>query len=144
MKSAQRSVVLVLLPIVASLYACAAAPSARTSNRGTVSGDDLRNANEPIEVTLQRKVPGLLVTRTSDGGIALQVRGGTFNGASLPPLYLLNGTPFHPGPEGQLTGIDPQSIETVKVFKGAEAAIYGIDGANGVIAITLKSGRKRL
>lgn len=41
-----------------------------------------------------------------------------------------------------LDQIDPNTIETVEVFKGPSAtAIYGSDAANGVIVITTKKGR---
>ena len=41
-----------------------------------------------------------------------------------------------------LDQIDPNSIETIEVLKGASAtAIYGSDAANGVIVITTKHGR---
>jgi TonB-dependent SusC/RagA subfamily outer membrane receptor len=106
-----------------------------------VTSEDLRNSNEPIEVILQRKVPGLKVTRTSDGGIALNIRGATsFMGGSTAPLYILDGLPFQPGPEGAITGVNPDDISSVKVLKGAEAAIYGSAGADGVIVITTKLG----
>jgi TonB-dependent SusC/RagA subfamily outer membrane receptor len=89
-------------------------------------------------------VPGLLVTRAQDGGIALQVRGSSsFKGDDTPPLYVLNGLPFQPGPGGALTGINPHDIESIKVLKGAEAGLYGIEGANGVIVITTKQPGKR-
>ena len=34
--------------------------------------------------------------------------------------------------------VNPYDIGTIKVLKGADAAIYGIDAADGVIVITLK------
>jgi TonB-dependent SusC/RagA subfamily outer membrane receptor len=37
--------------------------------------------------------------------------------------------------------VNPYDIETIKVLKGADAAIYGIDGADGVIVITLKKAQ---
>ena len=41
-----------------------------------------------------------------------------------------------------LDQIDPNSIETIEVFKGPSAsALYGSDAANGVIVITTKHGR---
>jgi TonB-dependent SusC/RagA subfamily outer membrane receptor len=109
-----------------------------------VTSKDFQDPNESIEQVLQRKVPGVLVTRTGDGGIALQIRGvSSYNGAVTPPLYVLNGVTFHPGPGGALTGINPHDIESIKVLKGAEAGLYGIEGANGVIVITTKQPGKR-
>ena len=108
-----------------------------------VTAADLRNPNEPIEQVLQRKVPGLVVTRVGNE-IALQIRGSTsYNGTMTPPLYVLNGSPFAPGTGGVLSGINPEDIETVRLLRGADATLYGIDGANGVIVITTKKGGKR-
>lgn len=105
-----------------------------------VTAADLRNPNEPIEQVLQRKVPGLVVTRVGNE-IALQIRGTTsYNGTQTPPLYVLNGLPFAPGTGGVLSGINPEDIESVRLLRGADATLYGIDGANGVIVITTKKG----
>ena len=118
-------------------------PEAPKPQGTTVTSEDLRNSNESIEKALQRKVPGLIVTRTDDGSIALQLRGNSsIGGQDMPPLYVMDGLPFHPGAGGALTGINPSDIENIKVLRGAEANIYGIDGANGVILITTKRAKK--
>lgn len=130
--------------VLALLDACAPSPSNPPAPGATITSEDLDNPNEPIEAVLQRKVPGLLVTRTSDGGIALQIRNsGAFRGGDAPPLYILNGLPFQPGPGGALTGINPHEIESIKVLRAAEAGLYGIDGANGVIVVTTKGAGRR-
>jgi TonB-dependent SusC/RagA subfamily outer membrane receptor len=122
---------------------CAPASTQRQpADRSTVTSEDLQNPNESIESVLQRKVPGLRITRTEDGGIALQIRGASYRGVETPPLYVLDGMPFRPGPDGALTGINPHDIESIRVLKGAEAGLYGIEGANGVIVITMKRGGK--
>lgn len=109
-----------------------------------VTTKDLQDTNEPIEVVLQKKVPGVVVTRTGGGGIAVQIRGATsFSRTDTRPLYVLNGVQFDPGPGGELTGINPYDIETIKVLKGADATLYGIQGANGVIVITTKQAGAR-
>lgn len=140
-----RSASLALLASIAGFAACA--PQANhpaPAPKDVVTSADLQNTNEPIEVVLQRKVPGLVVRRTGTGGIALQIRGATALGnGDATPLYILNGLPFRAGSGGELIGVSPEDIETIKVLKGAEAAIYGIDGANGVIVITTKPGGKR-
>ena len=108
----------------------------------TVTSSDLGNPSEPIEVVLQRKAPGLTVTRVGSD-IAVQIRGSSsYNGSTTPPLYVVNGVQFRPGPGGVLSGINPTDIESIKVLRGADAGIYGIEGANGVIAITTKRGGK--
>lgn len=126
------------------LAGCTASQSRPPATGVTVKGEELQNPNEPIEVTLQKKVPGLLVSRTNDGGIALQIRGtSSYRGTETPPLYVLNGLPYQPGPGGALIGINPHDIESIKVLRGAEAGIYGIEGANGVIVVTTKQPGKR-
>jgi TonB-dependent SusC/RagA subfamily outer membrane receptor len=110
-----------------------------------VTGEELeRSSGESIEKTLQARVPGLLVTRTPDGGIALQIRGtSTFSGSGG-PLYVIDGVPIQPGPGGALTGISPHDIETIKVLKDpADIAIYGMRGADGVILVTTKRPGRR-
>ena len=131
--------------LIGSAAACAPAPThTAPAPRSTVTGDDFKDQNEPIEIVLQKKVPGLAVTRNSDGSLSLQIRGASSrDGSDTSPLYVLNGLTFHPGPGGALSGIDPREIESVRVLKGAEAGLYGIDGANGVIVITTKKPPKK-
>jgi TonB-dependent SusC/RagA subfamily outer membrane receptor len=143
MRSSEHTVI-ALAALIGLLGACAPSSSRPPETGATITSEDLENPNEPIEAVLQRKVPGLLVTRTGDGGIALQIRsGGAFRGGDAPPLYILNGLPFLPGPGGALTGINPHEIESIKVLKPAESGLYGIDGANGVIVVTTKKPGNR-
>ncbi|MEO7823385.1 MAG: TonB-dependent receptor plug domain-containing protein [Gemmatimonadaceae bacterium] len=100
-----------------------------------------RHPNEPIERVLQGRVSGLTVTRAEDGSLAVNIRGAhSFTGTDA-PLYLIDGMPFEPGAGGALSGIDPYSIESIKVLKGPDAVIHGIRGLNGVIAITMKKAK---
>jgi TonB-dependent starch-binding outer membrane protein SusC len=132
--------------VVILVSACASGNprGAPQEQKSTLTADDIANRpSEPIEKTLQAKVSGLLVTRTDDGGIALNIRGNhSFTGDDA-PLYVLDGMPFQPGPGGVLSGIDPYSIESIKVLKGGDAVLYGIRGQNGVIEITMKKPAKR-
>jgi TonB-dependent SusC/RagA subfamily outer membrane receptor len=117
---------------------------ATPAQKGTVTAEDIaKHPNEPIERVLQRMVPGLVVKRTADGGIALQIRGNTSFTGNDAPLYVLDDMPIEPGPEGAVTGIDPYAIESIKVLRGADAGLYGIRGSNGVIVITTKKAGKR-
>lgn len=110
----------------------------------TVTSDDIeRNPSQSIEKTLQAKVPGVWITRTSEGGIAIQIRGGANFSPGNVPLYVVDGVPFTPGPGGALTGINPYDIESIQVLKDpAETAMYGIRGANGVIIIKTKTANR--
>lgn len=131
------------LSLMALLGACASGQSHSESEPGTkVTQDDVRSG-ETIERMLERKTPGLVVVSTPEG-VQLQIRGiSAITGSLTPPLYILNGLPFEPGPEGLVSGISLHEIDTVKVLKGAHAAIYGIDGANGVIVINTKRAGSR-
>ncbi len=107
---------------------------------GTVSAKEIQD--EPvlqIGQALQGKVAGLQVSQNSGApgsGLLIRVRGtGTVNNAE--PLYVVDGNPnVNP------LDIAPDQIESIQVLKSASAsAIYGAQGANGVVLITTKQGR---
>ena len=94
---------------------------------------------EPIEKQIQSKSPGVIVTRNSDGSIAVNIRGSSSNLASNEPLYVIDDVPVTPGPGGALVGVNPHDIESIAVLKNPEdTAIYGSRGGNGVIIIKTK------
>jgi len=106
-----------------------------------VTADDLQRtpADDPVVRLLAAKVPGVWIVRTADGGIAVRLRGQSSVTASTEPLYLIDGIPIQPGPNGSLTGINPRDIATIEVLKdAASTSFYGLRGANGVIIITTK------
>lgn len=135
-----RTVVFALVLAATATASCTSAgPRAAEPRQAGVTSQDLENSHEPIELVLQRKVPGLVVSRANDGSIAVTVRGSrSWNDEARPPLYILNGAPLAVGPDGALSGINPYDIESIKLLRGADAALYGIDGAHGVIVITTK------
>ena len=103
------------------------------------SEDIERNPGEPIEKILQAKVPGVWITRTADGGIAIQIRGGTSVYGNNAPLYILDGMAVQPGPNGSLAGVNPYDIASIEVLKdAASTSMYGSRGGNGVIVIKTK------
>ena len=103
------------------------------------SQDISQSAGQPIEQVLESKVPGLQVTRTPDGGIAIRMRGTNSFYSGSEPLYVIDGIPVTPGRGGALEGVNPYDIDTIKVLKDpAETALYGVRGGNGVIVITTK------
>ncbi|HEY7567305.1 MAG TPA: TonB-dependent receptor plug domain-containing protein [Gemmatimonadaceae bacterium] len=95
---------------------------------------------ETVEDVFRASSPGLRITRTSNGGIAVQlVRGPSSFYSSNEPLYIIDGMPFQPGPGGALNGVNPHDIASIKVLKDpADTSVYGMRGANGVIVITTK------
>ena len=73
-------------------------------------------------------IPGIQVT-----GDKISIRGSMNN-----PMFLVDNIQMQNMDEiSYLTTFD---IESIQVFKGASAAIFGSRGGNGVIAITLKKG----
>jgi len=106
----------------------------------TVTSEDIqRTPGEPIEKVLMGRFPGVTVVRTANGGVAVRIRGTTSLLGSNDPLYVIDGIPIQPGPNGSLTGISPEDIESIQVLKDpAETAFYGGRGANGVIIIKTK------
>jgi TonB-dependent SusC/RagA subfamily outer membrane receptor len=140
-----------LVPALAAalLAACASAPKdpqapAPSSTRNTISGEQLQQSpGESIEKTLASRSPGVTIGRASDGSLSVRIRGGSSVSGNNEPLYILDGTPFTPGSGGALTGINPYDIESIKVLKdAADLSMYGSRGANGVIVIKTKQGRR--
>lgn len=128
------------LPILLTVAGACAPARTRpdTSLEPLVTQEEVERLNLPVEVLLQRKVPGVVISRVG-GDIGVLIRGATgYDDKDKPPLYVLNGAPFTPGAGGALTGIDPYEISSIRVLKGADAALYGIDAADGVIVITTK------
>ncbi|MGO4816790.1 SusC/RagA family TonB-linked outer membrane protein [Flavobacterium sp. W22_SRS_FP1] len=91
-----------------------------------------------IEQALQGTVSGVNVTSQSGSpGAALdiRIRGIATNGQNGPTTII-------DGYVGELGLLNPNDIESLTVLKDAQAAIYGTIGANGIILITTKSGKK--
>ena len=86
---------------------------------------------------LQGKLAGVSVTTTEgspDAEVKIRVRGGTSLTQSSDPLYIVDGFQV-----SSISDIPPSDIQSTDVLKGAAAtAIYGAQGANGVIIITTK------
>jgi iron complex outermembrane receptor protein len=103
------------------------------------------------EGLIRGKVAGVQVSESNGGepggGISVRIRGATSISSSNEPLYVVDGVPLPVG--GGLSGgrnpinfINPNDIESMTVLKDASAtAIYGSQGANGVVMITTRSGR---
>lgn len=92
------------------------------------------------EQALQGQMAGVSVRSTSGApgsDITINVRGAaSINGEST-PLYVVDGVPID-----NLSGINPNDIESIDVLKdAASAAIYGSRGSNGVVLVTTKKGK---
>lgn len=88
---------------------------------------------------IQGKTAGVMVLPTSGSPGAttkIKIRGTNSNSNSN-PLFIVDGMKT-----GDINNIDPNDIESMEVLKdAASSAIYGTEGANGVILITTKSGK---
>ena len=100
-----------------------------------------RTPSVPVEELMTNKFPGVWISRTADGSLAIRIRGATSMQGSNEPLYIIDGTPTQPGPHGGLTGLSPGDIASIQVLKDAAATtMYGVRGANGVIIVKTKVG----
>ncbi len=93
-----------------------------------------------IEEALKGSAAGVQVTSNSGApGAALniRIRGITTNGDNS-PLVIVDGVNIGT----DLSIIDPNDIQKMDIIKDASSAIYGVQGANGVILITTKTGKK--
>lgn len=119
-------------------------PAPAPARDATITADQIQQSpgGDPIEKLLMNRSPGVWVGRSADGGIAVRIRGGSSLYGNNEPLYILDGSPFVPGANGALTGINPYDIESIRVVKDpAELTMYGVRGANGVIIIKTKQKR---
>ncbi|MEZ5195220.1 MAG: TonB-dependent receptor plug domain-containing protein [Bacteroidales bacterium] len=90
------------------------------------------------EDALQGTVTGVNVTQQSGSpgsDIDIRIRGVSTNGDAAPVVII-------DGYQGDLNTLNPNDIETITVLKDAQAAIYGTVGANGIILVTTKKGKK--
>lgn len=107
----------------------------------TVKGSDL--AKVPVTnaaEALTGKLAGVQIT-TADGSpdaeMLIKVRGGGSITGDNSPLYIVDGFPVT-----TISDIAPSDIEDITVLKdAASTAIYGSQGANGVILITTKGAK---
>lgn len=88
---------------------------------------------------LQGRAAGVQITANNGepgSSFKVRVRGGTSINASSDPIYVVDGFVGAALPP-------PEDIESIEVLKDASAtAIYGSRGANGVIMVTTKRGKK--
>lgn len=111
-----------------------------TGATSSVSAKEMTSSTMRAEQALQGKAPGVSVTANSGSpgnGIKVRIRGAGSNGKA-DPLYIVDGMKT-----GDINYLAPGDIESMEVLKdAASSAIYGTEGANGVIIIKTKSGQK--
>lgn len=95
-----------------------------------------------VTQALRGEVAGVNVIQTTGqpgASAVIRIRGfGSVNG-NRAPLYVVDGVPY----SGDISAINQNDIENLNILKDAAAtSIYGSRGANGVVLITTKSGKK--
>jgi len=138
----------------------------------TLNAKDIavEQASESFDKMITGQIAGVLVENTTGvgGPVKINIRGqgtlpsltGAITGTSSQPLIIIDGVVMSEeyaidssvfdgsGDSAEnlanpLMKIAPENIETISVLKDAAAVgIYGADGANGVILITTKKGKK--
>ncbi|MDR1937923.1 MAG: SusC/RagA family TonB-linked outer membrane protein, partial [Tannerellaceae bacterium] len=92
---------------------------------------------------IQGVAAGVAVTQSSSipgDSPSTSIRGRNSINASSEPYIVVDGVPLSKT-DGSLNDINPNDIESMEILKDASAvAIYGTNGANGVILITTKRG----
>ncbi len=115
----------------------------------SLSGKKL-NLEQPVTIdqALKGKIAGVQIV-VSDGapgaGVEVKIRGANSLTAGSSPLYIVDGFPYpittDPS-QNPLLSIAPEMIEDIVILKDASStAIYGAQGANGVVQITTKKAR---
>ena len=119
--------------------------------------DFAKTALTSLEQGLQGRIAGVEIVQadaTPGGGAYVQIRGVSTMMGSSEPLYIVDGAPYTVSNmsttstagysnTNPLSTLAPSDIASIEVLKDASAtAIYGSQGANGVIIITTKRGQE--
>lgn len=132
-----------------------------TGSVSSLKDKDLLSTNPiSLEQGMQGRLAGVNVIKNDGapgGGISMQIRGTNSFLGGTDPLYVIDGVPMTTSNSQEtisfdsnevisrnaLAFLDPSDIESIEVLKdGSSIAIYGSQGANGVVMITTKSGRE--
>ena len=99
------------------------------------------------EQALKGKFAGVQVMNNDGapgGGITIKIRGASSITAGSAPLYVVDGFPYPVSDnpyDNPLSTISPDAIQSISILKDVSStAIYGAQGANGVVLITTKKG----
>jgi TonB-dependent starch-binding outer membrane protein SusC len=106
-----------------------------------VKGDDISSKNTTSAMDALKGIsPGVSITQNNGqpgAGSKIYIRGiGTIGNSN--PLYIVDGIAVE-----NIDNLSPSDIESIDILKdAASAAIYGSRGANGVILVATRKGRK--
>lgn len=115
-------------------------------------GEVVEQPVQNFQQALAGRAPGSQITipnGVSNTTPVFRIRGTNSISLSSQPLFVVDGVTVLAGDYGNesggsaLSNIDPNDIESIDIAKdGAATAIYGSQGANGVVFITTKRGKK--
>ncbi len=131
------------------------------TNRITEGNMNKSVATSPIEM-MQGRISGVNITQNNGepgSGMSVRIRGSNSIRSGQEPLYVVDGIPLDNAdvtPNGgtaaginetanknSISFLNPEDIESIDILKDASStAIYGARGANGVVIITTKKGKK--
>jgi len=109
---------------------------------GTIKRDMKTNASSTVKVKsneaitytnmldyLRGRVPGLNISPSGE----INIRGVSSPNSDGTPLFIVDGVTVP-----SLDYLNPAEVQSVEVIKDGTSAIYGMQGANGVIIVKLK------
>jgi TonB-linked SusC/RagA family outer membrane protein len=145
--------------VVVSALGIKRAEKALTYSTQTISAEEISNNRELSFVnSLSGKISGMEINRSAagaGGSTKVILRGNKSLNSSSEPLFVIDGIPmannkgeqlglFGGADQGDgLSQLNTDDIESISILKGANAAaLYGSQGANGVILITTRKGEK--
>lgn len=91
------------------------------------------NTYNDIYQMIRMEVSGVVVS-----GKSIQIKQGHSFLGTKTPLFVINGVIVN-----TIDNVNPVDVKSIKVITGSSAAIYGVNGSNGVISITLKNGTEK-
>ena len=123
----------------------------------SVAGDEISKRAEPDALrAMQGKMTGVVITGAGGApgqSTKINIRGVSSLTGNTQPLFIVDGIPFDNSVNAsqgaaqntvfsnRAFDLDPNSIESINVLKGAAAsALYGSRATNGVVVITTKAG----
>ncbi len=113
-----------------------------TGSISSIAVEDIQSlSNGQLQSALQGRTAGVTILPNSGSpgaGFKVRVRGTGSNGNSE-PLYIVDGMRT-----SDISFLSNNEVESIEVLKdAASAAIYGVEGANGVVIITTKKGSEK-
>lgn len=149
----------VLDEVVVTALGIKRSEKALTYNVQQVKGDELTAVKSSnFMSSLAGKAAGVQINNSSSGpgsGVKVVMRGAKSISQNNNALYVIDGIPMYNvntsssgdsmnsrGSTESIADINPDDIESMSLLTGpSAAALYGYEGANGVVLITTKKGR---